>query len=79
MIKHSPDPEIIKNMFSKVASKYDTANSILSIGIHHLWRKKLVYLSAAKTGQKILDCVIGTAIFNCPYICTLFKGTCQYA
>ncbi len=60
MIKQSPDPEIIRSMFSKVAANYDKANSVLSVGIHHLWRKKLVYLSAAKPGQNVLDCATGT-------------------
>ncbi|MEQ1722229.1 MAG: bifunctional demethylmenaquinone methyltransferase/2-methoxy-6-polyprenyl-1,4-benzoquinol methylase UbiE [Pseudobdellovibrio sp.] len=55
-----PNPEIIRSMFSKVASKYDRANSVLSIGIHHLWRKKLVELSGAKSGDRILDCATGT-------------------
>lgn len=47
-------------MFSKVASGYDRANDILSAGIHHLWRKKLVKLSGAKLGQSVLDCATGT-------------------
>lgn len=47
-------------MFGRVAGKYDLANSILSLGIHHLWRKKVVALSGAKTGQKVLDCATGT-------------------
>lgn len=59
-MKHSPDPVIIKSMFSKVAANYDKANSVLSIGIHHLWRKKLVYLSNVKPGQNVLDCATGT-------------------
>jgi demethylmenaquinone methyltransferase / 2-methoxy-6-polyprenyl-1,4-benzoquinol methylase len=58
--QHSPNPEIIRSMFSKVAAKYDTANSVLSVGIHHLWRKKLVQLSKAKAGDRILDCATGT-------------------
>lgn len=59
-MSHSPNPEIIRSMFSKVASKYDRANSVLSVGIHHLWRKKLVELSKAKPGNKVLDCATGT-------------------
>lgn len=55
-----PDAEIIRSMFSKVAASYDRANSVLSVGIHHLWRKKLVALSGAKAGSKILDCATGT-------------------
>lgn len=59
-IRQSPDPEKIRSMFSKVAAKYDKANSVLSVGIHHLWRKKLVSLSGAKPGMKVLDCATGT-------------------
>jgi demethylmenaquinone methyltransferase/2-methoxy-6-polyprenyl-1,4-benzoquinol methylase len=53
-------PEKIKNMFGRVAGKYDLANQILSLGVHHLWRKKLVGLSSAQPGQKVLDCATGT-------------------
>lgn len=59
-VPHSPDPEKIRSMFSKVAAKYDTANSVLSVGIHHLWRKKVIGLSDAKAGMKVLDCATGT-------------------
>lgn len=59
-IHHSPNPEVIRSMFSKVAKNYDKANSVLSVGIHHLWRKKLVQLSNAQRGQSILDCATGT-------------------
>lgn len=47
-------------MFSKVAANYDKANSVLSVGIHHLWRKKLVRYSGAKAGDRVLDCATGT-------------------
>ncbi len=57
---HNPEPEKIKQMFSQVAAKYDTANSVLSLGIHHLWRKKLVAMSEASVGKKVLDCATGT-------------------
>ncbi len=59
-MSHSPNPEIIKSMFSKVAANYDRANSVLSVGIHHLWRKKLVEISGAQVGNKVLDCATGT-------------------
>lgn len=54
------DPTRIKEMFAKVAPKYDLANDVLSLGIHHLWRKKLVQLSGATPGQSVLDCATGT-------------------
>jgi len=55
-----PNPDTIRNMFKKVAPGYDRANDILSAGIHHLWRKKVVKLAGVKPGQKILDCATGT-------------------
>lgn len=58
--KHSPNPEIIRSMFSKVAANYDKGNDVLSMGIHHLWRKKLVKYSGAKAGDQVLDCATGT-------------------
>lgn len=54
------NPELVKSMFANVAHKYDRANSILSMGIHHLWRKKLVKLVNPKNGEMILDCATGT-------------------
>ena len=57
---HKPDPEVIQSMFSKVAANYDRGNNVLSLGIHHLWREKLVKYSGAKAGHLILDCATGT-------------------
>ncbi len=58
--KHTPQAETIRDMFSRVASRYDQANQVLSFGIHHLWRKKLVKLSNVKPGDNVLDCATGT-------------------
>ena len=57
---HASQPEKIKNMFGKVAGRYDLANQVLSLGIHHLWKRKLVRDSGAKAGDKVLDCATGT-------------------
>ena len=57
---NKPDPQVIQSMFSKVAANYDRTNTILSLGIHHLWRDKLVKKSGAKAGDQILDCATGT-------------------
>lgn len=47
-------------MFSDIAGSYDKANSVLSLGIHHLWKQKLVDLSRVIMGQSVLDCATGT-------------------
>lgn len=55
-----PEAEKIRSMFGEIASGYDLANTVMSAGVHHLWRKTLVKWSGARTGQRILDCATGT-------------------
>lgn len=47
-------------MFRAIAGRYDRANTILSGGVHHLWRRKAVRWSGAKDGDSVLDCATGT-------------------
>lgn len=47
-------------MFASIAGRYDVTNSVLSLGIHHIWRNKAVRLSGAKAGDRVLDCATGT-------------------
>lgn len=55
-----PDPNRIRSMFASISSRYDRANTVLSGGIHHLWRRKAVRWSQAKAGDRVLDCATGT-------------------
>ena len=55
-----PDPARIQGMFGSIAGRYDRANTILSAGVHHLWRRKAVRWSGAKEGDAVLDCATGT-------------------
>ena len=47
-------------MFNGIAPKYDILNTILSFGIHHLWRRKTVNVGALKANSRLLDCATGT-------------------
>ncbi len=47
-------------MFATIAPRYDVSNTVLSLGIHHLWRRVVVRLSEAKAGMSVLDCATGT-------------------
>ena len=55
-----PDPQRIQSMFASIAQRYDRANTVLSGGIHHRWRKAAVRLADPKPGDRILDCATGT-------------------
>ncbi len=57
---NAQQPENVKSMFTEVAQGYDRANSVLSLGIHKLWRKQIVKWSDVRVGQHVLDCATGT-------------------
>lgn len=52
--------EKVRKMFADIADDYDRVNSILSFGVHHIWRNRTVQLSGAREGDKVLDCATGT-------------------
>lgn len=54
------EPTSIQKMFNQIAKKYDLANSVLSLGTHWVWKKRLVEEVKLCPGQKILDCATGT-------------------
>lgn len=54
------NPNSIQAMFGAIAGKYDLANTVLSMGIHHLWKRTLIRKSGAQPGNHILDCATGT-------------------
>ena len=54
------DPARIRSMFASIATRYDRANTILSAGVHHLWRRRAVRRAGVRRGQRVLDCATGT-------------------
>ena len=55
-----PQSTFIKNMFNNISGTYDVLNDILSLGIHRLWKKRLVSEALKDSPEKILDCATGT-------------------
>ena len=47
--------------FNSVASHYDFMNSLLSFGIHHLWKRTAVQMMELIPGDNVLDVCGGTA------------------
>ena len=59
-VHSGPQAEKIRSMFGEIAHGYDLANTLMSGGVHHLWRKSIVRFSGAREGQRVLDCATGT-------------------
>ncbi len=55
-----PNPEYIKNLFGSISNTYDKANDLMTFGMAHGWRRKVVDYSGAKLGSSVLDCATGT-------------------
>ncbi len=50
----------VAGVFHSVAAKYDLMNDLMSGGIHRLWKRFTIEISAARPGQNILDIAGGT-------------------
>ncbi|UCF92738.1 MAG: bifunctional demethylmenaquinone methyltransferase/2-methoxy-6-polyprenyl-1,4-benzoquinol methylase UbiE [Desulfobacterales bacterium] len=52
--------ERVRRHFNTVARQYDFMNTLLSFGIHHLWKRAAVRMLALSLGEKVLDVCGGT-------------------
>ena len=50
----------VEKVFSVIAKRYDMLNSILTLNIDKLWRRKAIKICDIKEGQKVLDLCCGT-------------------
>uniref|UniRef100_A0A7V4G9B7 Demethylmenaquinone methyltransferase n=1 Tax=Desulfobacca acetoxidans TaxID=60893 RepID=A0A7V4G9B7_9BACT len=50
----------VKRHFDAVARRYDLMNTILSFGLHHLWKRRTIRLLGLKPGERVLDLCGGT-------------------
>lgn len=47
-------------VFKSVAKNYDLMNDLMSLGIHHLWKRFTIELSQVRPGQYVLDLAGGS-------------------
>ena len=51
---------LVRNHFNTVAVRYDLMNTLLSVGLHHLWKRTAVKMLGLKPGDRVLDVCGGT-------------------
>ncbi len=58
----APDEKVrlVQRHFDTVARRYDLMNTLLSFGLHHLWKRQAVRLMGLKPGDRVLDVCGGT-------------------
>jgi demethylmenaquinone methyltransferase/2-methoxy-6-polyprenyl-1,4-benzoquinol methylase len=50
----------VEKVFSVIAKRYDMLNSILTLNIDRIWRRKAIKICSIKEDQKVLDLCCGT-------------------
>jgi demethylmenaquinone methyltransferase/2-methoxy-6-polyprenyl-1,4-benzoquinol methylase len=50
----------VNDLFAAIAPRYDLINDLQSLGLHRLWKRRLVKLAAVRAGQRALDLCCGT-------------------
>ncbi|MEN6441111.1 MAG: bifunctional demethylmenaquinone methyltransferase/2-methoxy-6-polyprenyl-1,4-benzoquinol methylase UbiE [Syntrophobacter sp.] len=52
--------EWVRRHFNSVAGKYDSMNTLLSLGIHYQWKRMAVRMMGLRPGDRVLDVCGGT-------------------
>jgi len=52
--------EKVNDLFARVAPRYDLINDLQSLGLHRVWKQRLVRMAAVKPGHRALDICCGT-------------------
>jgi demethylmenaquinone methyltransferase / 2-methoxy-6-polyprenyl-1,4-benzoquinol methylase len=50
----------VREMFARIAPRYDLANRVLTGGLDERWRRRAIALLSPPPGGKVLDCCCGT-------------------
>ncbi|MEM8498217.1 MAG: bifunctional demethylmenaquinone methyltransferase/2-methoxy-6-polyprenyl-1,4-benzoquinol methylase UbiE [Pseudomonadota bacterium] len=51
---------MVADVFHSVASQYDLMNDLMSAGVHRIWKRFTIEVSAVRQGHKVLDIAGGT-------------------
>lgn len=52
--------EFVRDLFGRVADRYDLTNDVMSLGLHRRWKRKTLELARLGPGQVVLDLAAGT-------------------
>lgn len=53
-------PSDVRRMFDRIAPRYDLMNQVMSVGLHHRWRRSAAARADLAAGERALDCCCGT-------------------
>jgi demethylmenaquinone methyltransferase/2-methoxy-6-polyprenyl-1,4-benzoquinol methylase len=51
---------LVREMFDRIASRYELLNTVMTAGLHRLWNKQAVRATGLRSGGRALDLACGT-------------------
>ena len=66
---------MVHGVFTRVASKYDIMNDLMSMGIHRIWKDAMMDWLAPRAGQHLLDVAGGTGDVAFRFLARAGAGT----
>ena len=60
VVPEAEKARMVHEVFTRVASKYDIMNDVMSMGIHRLWKDAMMDWLVPRNGQHLLDVAGGT-------------------
>lgn len=52
--------QFVREMFDRIAGRYDLLNALMTCGLYRLWNRKAVRVAALRPGDRALDLACGT-------------------
>jgi demethylmenaquinone methyltransferase / 2-methoxy-6-polyprenyl-1,4-benzoquinol methylase len=59
-VRPEDKPALVRDLFARVAARYDLMNDLMSVGVHRLWKATLIDWLAPRRGLRLLDVAGGT-------------------
>ena len=62
-LKGNDRSAFVASMFGRISRRYDLLNTLMTVGMHYMWRRKAAQLAATHVSGDILDVASGTGDF----------------
>jgi demethylmenaquinone methyltransferase/2-methoxy-6-polyprenyl-1,4-benzoquinol methylase len=59
-VPRNDKPGLVRDLFTRVAGRYDLMNDLMSLGLHRCWKRRFIHKLALAKGQNIIDVAAGT-------------------